>query len=144
MQKWFRLLLMGLAGRGSGGGVVLCHSQDKDSSQSRKTCSLCPRGDRDTALLQGEDAVRHKNPLGQGWRSRGSRSTMVTPPVLTAGLKISQVSSCASAWRATALFPACPCPFCSHLCVGAPPAPCCPLAFGSFYGSPSTVPPAVN
>lgn len=57
-------------------------------SKQKNVFFVSQRRQRHTALLQGEDPVRHKNPLGQGWRSRGSRSTVVTPPVLTAGLKI--------------------------------------------------------
>lgn len=145
MQKWFRLLLMGLAGRESGGGVVLCHSQDKDLSQSRKMCSLCPRGDRDTPLsYRGRMLCGTKThwDRDEGAREVGAQWSHLQ--CLQQVWKFAPVSSCESAWRATALFPACPCPFCSHLCVGVPPAPCCPLAFGSFCGSPSTVPPAVN
>lgn len=49
------------------------------------------------------------------------------------------IASCESAWRATALLPTCSCHFCSHMCLGASPAPCYLSAPASFQGSPSTV-----
>lgn len=54
------------------GGVPLCH---------KKTHSfVSQRWQRHTALLQGEDAIWHKNPPGQGWRSgeKGGYTSSVT------------------------------------------------------------------
>lgn len=72
---------------GVGSCCVTARTRIRLKAEKRVLC-VPEETQRRTALLQEEDAVWHKNPLGQGWRSTGSRSTVVTPPLLTAGLKI--------------------------------------------------------
>lgn len=78
MQECFRLL-----GLERAGGVLLCHSQDKASSRGRKTC------DRDTSLsyrgrMLCDTKVHWSRDEGVGRVGLG----VVTPPVLTVGLKM--------------------------------------------------------
>lgn len=57
-------------------------------SKQKNMFFVSQRWQRHTALLQWEDAVWHRNPLGQGWRSGENGRGIVTPAVLTIGLKI--------------------------------------------------------